>query len=87
MVLFAALVNNIVNQAKKGGLKCEEWLDEKSGYELQQLIVVSTNQAVSRGFLHYAKGLELQGQLAVVFFNKCHVAYTDTSYQARLREL
>jgi hypothetical protein len=34
MVLFAALVNNIVDQAKKGGLKCEEWLDKKSGYEL-----------------------------------------------------
>jgi hypothetical protein len=84
VVPFAALVNNIVNQAKKGGLKCKEWLDKKSGYELQQLIVVSTNQAISRGFLHYAKGLELQGQLAVVFFNKCYVAYTNTSYQAWL---
>jgi hypothetical protein len=57
-------------------------LDKTSGHELQQLIVVSADQAMSKGFLHYAKGLELQGQLAVVFFDKCHVVYTDTSYQA-----
>jgi superfamily II DNA helicase RecQ len=87
VVPFAALVDDIVDRAEKGGLKCEEWLDETSGHELQQLIVVSADRAVSGGFLHYAKGLELQGQLAVVFFDECHVAYTDTSYRARLREL
>ena len=68
-------------------MQCEEWLDDKSGHELQQLIVVSADRAVSGQFLHYAKGLELQGQLAAVFFDECHVAFTDTSYRARLREL
>ena len=59
-------------------------MDETSGHELQQLIIVSANQAMSGGFLHYTKGLELQGQLVVVFFNECHVVYTDTLYRARL---
>ena len=37
--------------------------------------------------MHYAKGLELSGQLAHVFFDECHVAFTDTSYRQRLRDL
>src|SRR5271165_5099949 len=38
-------------------------------------------------FLHFAKGLELNKQLAHVFFDECHVAVTDTSYWAKLQEL
>ena len=82
VVPFAALVDNIVEQAQNSRLQCEEWLDKRSRHELQQLVVVSANQAVNKGFLHYAKGLELQGQLAAGFFDKCHIAFTDTSYQA-----
>ena len=37
--------------------------------------------------MHYAQGLALRGQLAHVFFDECHVAFTDTSYRQRLREL
>ena len=49
--------------------------------------MVSADQVVSGKFLYYAKGLELNGQLAQVFFDECHVAFTDTSYRERLREL
>jgi hypothetical protein len=49
--------------------------------------MVSADQAVQGRFLHYAKGLELSRQLAHMFFDKCHVAFTDTSYQERLQEL
>jgi len=45
-VLFAALVSDIVVRGQRAGLQCEEWKDEKSGHELQQLIVVSTDQAI-----------------------------------------
>lgn len=45
------------------------------------------DHAVDSKFLHYAKGLELAGQLAHVFFDECHVAFTDTSYRERLRQL
>jgi len=87
VVPFAALVDDIIVRGQAAGLDCEEWLGEKSGHELQQLIVVSADRAVSGGFLHYAKGLELGGQLAHVFFDEIHVAFTDTSYRERLREL
>jgi superfamily II DNA helicase RecQ len=87
VVPFAALVDDIVVRGQAAGLHCEEWLDENSGHELQQLIVVSADRAVGGKFLHYAKGLELSGQLAHVFFDECHVAFTDTSYRERLREL
>jgi superfamily II DNA helicase RecQ len=87
VVPFAALVDDIIVRGQAAGLHCEEWLDEKSGHELQQLIVVSADRAVQGEFLHYAKGLEISGQLAHVFFDECHVAFTDTSYRERLREL
>jgi superfamily II DNA helicase RecQ len=87
VVPFAALVDDIVVRGQAAGLQCEEWRDEKSGHELQQLVVVSADRAVQGEFLHYAKGLELGGQLAHVFFDECHVAFTDTSYRERLREL
>ena len=87
VVPFAALVDDIIVRGQAAGLHCEEWLNEKSKHELQQLIVVSADRAVQGEFLHYAKGLELEGQLAHVFFDECHVAFTDTSYRERLREL
>jgi len=87
VVPFAVLVDDIVVRGQAAGLTCEEWLDETSGHELQQLIVVSADRAVRREFLHYAKGKELKGELAHVFFDECHVAFTDTSYRERLREL
>jgi superfamily II DNA helicase RecQ len=87
VVPFAALVDDIIERGQAAGLHCEEWMNERSGHELQQLIVVSADRAVDGQFLHYAKGLELEGQLAHVFFDECHVAFTDTSYRERLREL
>jgi superfamily II DNA helicase RecQ len=87
VVPFAALVDDIVVQGQAARLQCKEWLDKNSGHELQQLVVVSADQAVQGRFLHYAKGLELSRQLAHVFFDKCHVAFTDTSYRKRLQEL
>ena len=80
VVPFAALVDDIIAQGQAAGLQCEEWINEKSSYELRQLIVVSADRAVHREFLHFAKGLKLSSTLAYVFFNKCHVAFTNTSY-------
>lgn len=87
VVPFAALVDDIIERGQAAGLHCEEWINEDSGHELQQLIVVSADRATRGPFLHYAQGLVLQGQLAHVFFDECHVAFTDTSYRERLREL
>jgi superfamily II DNA helicase RecQ len=80
-------VDDIITRGQAAGLDCEEWMNEKSGDELQQLIVVSADRAVQGEFLHYAQGLELEGQLAHVFFDEVHVAFTDTSYRERLRDL
>jgi hypothetical protein len=56
VVLFTALVDDIVAQGQAARLQCKEWKDEKSGHELQQLIVVSADQAVQEQgrFMHYA---------------------------------
>jgi len=54
VVPFAALVDDIVVRAQAARLQCEEWKDEKSGHELQQLVVVSADRAVKGEFLQYA---------------------------------
>jgi len=87
VVPFAALVDDILARASGSGIQCREWQGEGSFPVLPQLIVVSADRAVEGGFLHFAKGLELHGELSHVFFDECHVAFTDTSYRQRLREL
>ncbi|OAF55127.1 hypothetical protein VC83_08395 [Pseudogymnoascus destructans] len=89
VVPFTALVEDIVARGQAAGLHCKEWSysNHYSSQELVQLLVVSADQAVSGQFLHEAKGYELNGQLAHMFFDECHVAFTDTSYRERLREL
>lgn len=87
VVPYAALVDDIIDRGRQAGLNCEEWLDQSSGGEMQQLVVVSADRAVGEGFGHYAKGLEINRQLAHMFFDEAHVAFTDTSYRERLREL
>jgi superfamily II DNA or RNA helicase len=78
VVPFAALVDSIAVRGQAAGLLCKKWKDEKSGHELQQLIIVSADRAVQGKFMHYAQGLALSRQLAYVFFNECHVAFADT---------
>lgn len=88
VVPFAALVDNIIVRGRAAGLTCGEWRDSGSyGGELRQLTVVSADRAAQEGFLHYAQGLALHGELAHIFFDECHVAITDTSYRTRLRAL
>ena len=87
VVPFAALVDDLVRRARACQLTCEEWPWQRQWTVLPHLLVVSADRAVEGGFLHFAKGLELNKQLAHVFFDECHVAVTDTSYRAKLREL
>jgi superfamily II DNA or RNA helicase len=81
VVLFAVLVDDMVDRSQKVGLACEEWLGPDSCSEMQQLVVVSADRAVTREFRHYAKGLELNKQLAHMFFDKSHVTFTDVLYR------
>jgi superfamily II DNA or RNA helicase len=46
VVLFAALVDDIISRGEAAGLDCEKWVNKQSRHELQQLIVVSADQAV-----------------------------------------
>jgi superfamily II DNA helicase RecQ len=89
VVPFHALVDDLITRGCRHGLSTEEWTGPDSCHEARQLVIVSADRAVrpELGFLHWATGLELTGQLAHVFFDEGHVAFTDRSYRARLREL
>ena len=87
VVPFTALVHDLVQRGRGHGLHCEEWQWQRSWTILPQLLIISADRVVEGDFLHFAKGLELNQQLAHVFFDECHVAVTDTSYRAKLRQL
>jgi len=87
VVPFAALVDDLIARARGHQLTCEEWQWQRQWKLLPQLLIVSADRAVDSGFLHFAKGLELNKQLAHVFFDECHVAVTDTSYREKLQWL
>jgi superfamily II DNA helicase RecQ len=89
VVPFHALVDDLIGRGCSHGLSTEEWTGPDSCHEARQLVIVSADRAVDPrlGFLHWAQGLESHGQLAHMFFDEGHVAFTDRSYRARLREL
>jgi superfamily II DNA helicase RecQ len=87
VVPFHALVDDLIVRGCSHRLSTEEWTGPDSCHEARQLVIVSADRAVDPRFLHWATGLELNGQLAHVFFDEGHVAFTDRSYRARLREL
>jgi hypothetical protein len=43
VVLFAALVNNIISREEAAGLDCKKWVNKQSRHKLQQLIIVSAD--------------------------------------------
>jgi hypothetical protein len=89
VVPFHALVDDLIGRGCSHGLSTEEWTGPDSCHEDRQLVIVSADRAVDArlGFLHWARGLGLNGQLAHMFFDEGHVAFTDRSYRVRLREL
>jgi hypothetical protein len=79
VVPFYVLVNDLIIQGCCHGLSTKEWTGPDSCHEACQLVIVSTDQAVrpELGFLYWATGLELNGQLVYVFFDEGHIVFTD----------
>jgi superfamily II DNA helicase RecQ len=87
VVPYTALVLDLLERGSGSGLSCSEWSGLDSSPARPQLLLVSADHAVDERFLHYAKLLECRKQLAHIFFDECHVAFTDVSYRHRLRSL
>jgi superfamily II DNA helicase RecQ len=87
VVPYTALVDDLCSSAIAAGVDCKRWNRDYADGELHALVVVSADVAVDDDFLHYARGLELAGQLKAIFFDEGHVAFIDTSYRKKLREL
>jgi hypothetical protein len=52
--------------------------------ECSSTVLVSADIVVTDDYLRYAQGLKLADQLRAIYFDECHVLYTDTSYRAIL---
>lgn len=95
VVPFVALVDDVIARGRAHGLQVTTWQSSQTNEpetakvytQLQQLIVVSADQAVGNSFRQYAKECEERGELQHLFFDECHVVLTDVSYRQRLRDL
>jgi superfamily II DNA helicase RecQ len=87
IVPYTALADDLFNNATLAGIDYKRWSRNYADRELHALVVVSTDITVNDNFLYYAQGLQLTGQLGLVVFDEGHVAFTDTSYRQKLREL
>lgn len=74
VVPFRALINNLVETAKRAGIDSMEWRPGESNPA--SLVFVSADFVSNGGFLSYGTLLRSKGVLRRVFVDKCHLTFT-----------
>jgi superfamily II DNA or RNA helicase len=82
IVPFRALINNLVETAKKAGIDGMEWRPGETNPAT--LVFVSADKIMGSGFLGYAQLLEDKGLLRRVFVDECHLTFTASDWRPRL---
>jgi superfamily II DNA helicase RecQ len=92
VVPFTALMDDLVDRARKSGMDCIRW---KSGSREEgeqhrpaaKMVVVSADVASTQQFIEYADGLRAQGRLDRIFVDECHTIIMDVGYRRDLEAL
>ncbi|GAB7357794.1 hypothetical protein MBLNU459_g0611t1, partial [Dothideomycetes sp. NU459] len=82
VVPFRALINNLVETAKKAGIDSMEWRPGESNPA--SLVFVSADFVSNGGFLSYGTLLRSKGVLRRVFVDECHLTFTASDWRAKL---
>ena len=82
VVPFRALINNLVDTAKKSGIDSAEWHHGLA--DPVTLLFVSANKITGSGFLSYAQLLKQKGLLRRVFVDECHLTFTASDWREKL---
>jgi superfamily II DNA helicase RecQ len=85
VVLFCALVDDLLQRLSWTGIDCLEWT--YSEINAASIVVVSADVAGDWRFLDYASLLVRQQHLRQVVINECHLAFTSSDYRPKLAYL
>ncbi|KAK2005237.1 hypothetical protein LZ32DRAFT_546476 [Colletotrichum eremochloae] len=92
VVPFVALLDNLVDGARKAGLDVLPWQPKavtgrREGERVASLVFVGAEHTQLAEFLSYAEGLRARGVLKRIFVDECHTILTDGGYRPTLLEL
>jgi len=85
VVPFRALINNLVETAKKAGIDSTEW--RPGTVNPASLVFVSADSVANGGFRGYARSLHAKGLLRRVFVDECHLTFTASDWRAKLAHI
>ncbi|SLM36305.1 recq family helicase [Lasallia pustulata] len=92
VVPFSALMDDLVDRAKKSGVDCIRWKSQvnEGRDEMQRvarLVVVSADVASSDEFTMYVDSIRARGLLDRIFVDECHTTIMDVGYRRELVKL
>jgi superfamily II DNA helicase RecQ len=92
VLLFRALIEDLLVRLGQAGIKAIEWQPEvyralQQRYTLASVMLVSADYVGSREFLSYAALLAQQQILCRVVVDECHTAYTADLWRPTLAKL
>ena len=92
VVPFTALMDDLVDRARKSGVDCIRWKPaSREGGEqhrpMAKMVVVSADVASTQQFIDYADGLRAQKLLDRIYVDECHTIIMDVGYRRDLEKL
>ena len=85
VVLYQALINDLVGRIRVSGIECIKWKHEENNPAA--VVVVSADMAGEPGFLKYAGLLSGKRLLRRVVVNECHLIFTSSNWRPKLAKL
>ena len=89
VVPFRALIRDVLERCERANISCREWDSRSHSHATLRpaLVVVSTERAVSDGFLEYVSYLKTQRILDRIVVDECHLCLTSASYRRSMLSL
>jgi superfamily II DNA helicase RecQ len=85
VVPFRALINDLVDKAKKAGIDSVEW--RPGEVNPATLVFVSADLVDGTNLLGYAQQLFDSGRLRRIFIDECHLIFKENHWRAKLARL
>ena len=92
VVPFTALIDDLVDRARKSGVDCVRWMPAvRAGRDEQErvarVVVVSADVVGGPEFAGYADGLRARGLLKRIFVDEGHTIVMDVAYRTELEKV
>jgi len=89
VVPFAALMQDLLMQCRRAGILASKWSSSKQADRVEgsQLVLVAAENCHGLEFGNWAQELVQQERLAAIFFDECHVCFTQDSFRRAMDKI